>query len=106
MYDRFRNKVIFPIIDLRGNVIAFGGRKLPGEDGAKYINTNDTPVYKKSKNLYALNFAKNSKSDALILCEGYMDVIALHQAGFTNAIAALANEFTGEPRMLNTRNPK
>ena len=106
VYDRFRNKVMFPIIDLRGNVIAFGGRKLPGEDGAKYINTNDTPVYKKSKNLYALNFAKNAKSDALILCEGYMDVIALHQAGFTNAIAALGTSFTEDQAMLISRYAK
>ncbi|MGN0556845.1 MAG: DNA primase [Acutalibacteraceae bacterium] len=106
VYDRFRGKMMFPLIDLRGNVIAFGGRKFPGDEGGKYINTSDTPVYKKSRNLYALNFAKNSKSDSLILCEGYMDVIALHQAGFTNAVAALGTSFTEEMASLLARYAK
>lgn len=105
-YDRFRGKMMFPIIDLRGNVIAFGGRKFPGEEGGKYINTGDTPVYKKSKSIFALNFAKNDKSDALILCEGYMDVIALHQAGFENAVAALGTSFTEEQAGLLSRYAK
>lgn len=104
-YDRFRKRAMFPIIDLRGNVIAFGGRALPGEDnkGAKYINTSDTPVFKKSQNLYALNFAKNNCSKGIILAEGYMDVIALHQAGITNAVAALGTAFTDEHALLLSR---
>ena len=104
-YDRFRNRAMFPIIDLRGNVIAFGGRALPGEDkkGAKYINTSDTPVFKKSQNLYALNIAKSSCSKRIILAEGYMDVIALHQAGITNAVAALGTAFTEEHASLLSR---
>ncbi len=103
-YDRFRKRVMFPIIDLRGNVIAFGGRILPGDDSpAKYINTTDTPVYKKSHNVYALNLAKNSKLDGLILCEGYMDVIAMHQAGFDNAVAACGTAFTDEQAKLLSR---
>ena len=106
VYDRFRGKMMYPLIDLRGNVIAFGGRKFPGEEGGKYINTSDTPVYKKSRNLYALNFAKNAKSDSLILCEGYMDVIALHQAGITNAVAALGTAFTEEMASLLSRYAK
>ncbi len=106
VYDRFRNKIMFPIIDVRGNVIAFGGRKFPGEEGAKYINTSDTPVYKKSQNIYALNFAKNDASGTLILCEGYMDVIALHQAGFTNAVAALGTSFTEDQAHILTKYAK
>jgi len=104
-YDRFRKRAMFPIIDLRGNVIAFGGRALPGEDkkGAKYINTSDTPVFKKSQNLYALNFAKNNCSKGIILAEGYMDVIALHQAGITNTVAALGTAFTDEHALLLSR---
>lgn len=99
LYDQFRNRVMFPIIDIRGNVIAFGARKLEG-DGPKYLNSSDTPVYKKSRNLFALNFAKNSKSDTLILAEGYMDVIALHQAGFENAVATLGTALTPEQARL------
>ncbi len=92
--DRFHARVMFPIIDLRGNVIAFGGRILTDEK-PKYINTSDTPVYHKSTGLFAMNFAKNSKQ-SLILAEGYMDVIALHQAGFTGAIASLGTALTAE----------
>ncbi len=92
-YDNFRNKVIFPVIDLRGNVVAFGGRVMDNSK-PKYINTGDTPVYKKGKELFALNFAKNGNNGKLILCEGYMDVIALHKAGFTNAIAGLGTALT------------
>ena len=102
-YDRFRKKVIYPIYDLRGNVIAFGGRKFPGDDGAKYINSSDTPVFKKSKNLYGLNFAKNSGSETAILTEGYMDTIALHQVGFHNAVGALGTSFTAEQANLLSR---
>ena len=103
VYDRFRKKYMFPIIDLRGNVIAFGGRKHPEDEGGKYLNTNDTPVYKKSKNLFGMNFAKNSKSDKFILCEGYMDAIALHQAGFDFAVAACGTAFTEEQARLLSR---
>lgn len=95
-YDVFRDRVMFPIIDLRGNVIGFGGRKMTG-DGPKYYNSPDTPVFKKTKNLFALNFAKkNGKMPYLILCEGYMDVIAMHQAGFTQAVASLGTSLTSD----------
>lgn len=102
-YDRFRKKVIFPIFDLRGNVIAFGGRKFPEDEGAKYINSSDTPVFKKSKNLYGLNLAKNSGSETVLLTEGYMDTIALHQAGFNNAVGALGTSFTADQANLLSR---
>lgn len=92
-YDKFRNRVIFPIIDVKGNVVGFGGRVLD-DSKPKYLNSSDTPVFKKSMGLYALNFAKNSESKTLILCEGYMDVISMHQNGFTNAIAALGTSLT------------
>lgn len=106
-FDRFRKRVMFPIIDLRGNVVAFGGRKLPDDDSpAKYINTSDTPVYKKSHTVYAMNLAKNSKAANLILCEGYMDVIALHQAGLDNAVAACGTSFTDEQAKLLSRYTK
>ena len=95
-YDVFRDRVMFPIIDLRGNVIGFGGRKMTG-DGPKYYNSPDTPVFKKTKNLFALNFAKkNGKLPYLILCEGYMDVISMHQAGFTQAVASLGTSLTSD----------
>ena len=101
-YDNFRNRVMFPIIDLRGNVIAFGGRVMD-DSKPKYINTSDTLVYKKSNGVFALNFAKNANDNKLILVEGYMDVIALHQAGFTNAIACLGTAFTSEQANLLSR---
>lgn len=102
-FDVFRNRVMFPIIDLRGNIIAFGGRALDTEqDPRKYLNSSDTPVFKKSRNLFSLNFAKNIavKEKTLILCEGYMDVIAVHQAGFENAIATLGTAITPEQARL------
>ena len=95
LYDRYRGRVMFPIFDLRGNVVAFGGRILTDEK-PKYLNTSDTPVYHKSSGLIAMNFAKDSVSRQLILAEGYMDVIALHRAGFTNAIASLGTSLTEE----------
>ncbi len=101
-YDKFRNRIIFPIIDLRGNVIGFGGRAMD-DSSAKYINTSDTIIFKKSYHLFALNFAKNSKERVLILAEGYMDVIALHQAGFTNAVATLGTSLTKEQASLLSR---
>lgn len=104
LFDRFRRRVMYPIIDLRGNVIAFGGRILPDDSSsAKYINTSDTLVYKKTNNVFALNFAKSSKRTGLILCEGYMDVIAMHQAGFDNAVAACGTSFTDEQAKLLSR---
>ncbi|MDE7389619.1 MAG: DNA primase [Lachnospiraceae bacterium] len=102
IYDRFRNRVMFPIIDTRGNVIAFGGRIMTDEK-PKYLNTSDTVAFKKSNNLFALNRAKNSKSDKLILCEGYMDVIALHQAGFDFAVATLGTSLTSEQAVVIKR---
>lgn len=102
IYDRFSNRVMFPIIDLRGNVIAFGGRIMTDEK-PKYLNTSDTPVFKKSANLFSLNNAKNAGTRTLILCEGYMDVIAVNQAGFKNAVATLGTALTTEQAMLMKR---
>lgn len=102
IYDRFVNRVMFPIIDLRGNVIAFGGRIMTDEK-PKYLNTSDTPLFKKSENLFSLNNAKCSGTRTLILCEGYMDVIALNQAGFTNAVATLGTALTNEQAVLMKR---
>ena len=104
-YDNFRNRVMTPIIDVRGNVIAFGGRVLD-DSKPKYINTGDTLVYKKTNELFALNFAKDSKEDALILCEGYMDVSAMHQAGLTNAVAGCGTALTTEQVRLISRYAK
>lgn len=113
-YDYFRNRVIFPIIDMTGNVIAFGGRVMD-DSKPKYLNTSDTPVFKKSRNLFALNFARNAatgsggaandraRAGEMILCEGYMDVIALHQAGFTGAVATLGTAVTPEQARLLSR---
>ncbi len=108
VYDRFRKRVMFPIINIRGNIIAFSGRAMPGEDkqGGKYVNTSDTPVYKKSSNLFGMNFAKNVCSERVILAEGNMDVISLHQAGFTNAVAPLGTAFTMEQANLLARYTK
>lgn len=104
-FDTFRNRVMFPIIDVSGNVIAFGGRVMD-DSKPKYRNTMDTPVFKKSRNLFALNFAKQTCSESLILCEGYMDVIALHVAGFTNAVATLGTAITAEQARLMSRYTK
>ena len=101
-YDNFRGRVIVPIIDVRGNVVAFGGRVLD-DSKPKYVNTADTPVYKKSLGVFGLNFAKNSKEKTLILVEGYMDAISLHQAGFDNAIACLGTSLTNEMAHLLMR---
>lgn len=100
--DRFFARVMYPIIDLRGNVIAFGGRTL-GDFKPKYLNTSDTLVFHKSTGLFAMNFAKNNAKDGVILAEGYMDVIALHQAGFENAIATLGTALTTEQARLLAR---
>ncbi|MEG1849295.1 MAG: DNA primase, partial [Oscillospiraceae bacterium] len=98
-YDSFRGRVIFPIIDLRGAVIGFGGRIL-GDGQPKYLNSPDTMVFKKSRNLFALNVAKATKEPRLLLTEGYMDAIAVHQAGFDNAVATLGTALTQEQARL------
>lgn len=92
-YDYFRNRVMFPIIDPLGNIVAFGGRVLD-DSKPKYLNTSDTPAFRKSNHLFALNFARNCSSEQMILCEGYMDVIALHAAGFEFAVATLGTAIT------------
>ena len=104
-FDKFRDRIMFPIIDLRGNVIGFGGRIINDKNGelAKYLNSPETLVFKKKENLFAMNFAKNSKEDKLLIMEGYMDVISLHQKGFTNAVASLGTAFTAEQAQLIKR---
>ena len=102
-YDNFRNRMMFPIIDIRGNVVAFSGRRLNEEDRQKYVNTSDTPVYKKGNSIFGLNFAKKTSDKKLIIVEGQMDVIALHQAGFTNAVACLGTALTTEQANILSR---
>ena len=94
-FDYYRNRVIFPIIDTAGNIVAFGGRVMD-DSKPKYLNTSDTPAFKKSRHLFALNFAKKKCEEQMLLCEGYMDVIALHEAGFENAVATLGTAITSE----------
>ena len=102
IYDRFRNRVMFPIIDIRGEVIGFGGRVMD-DSTPKYLNSPDTPVYNKSRNVFALNIAKKSKAGRVILTEGYMDAISLHQAGFDSAVASLGTALTPEHAQLLSR---
>jgi len=104
-YDYFRGRVMFPIIDVAGNVIAFGGRVLD-DSLPKYLNSSDTPAFKKSRNLFALNYAKNNCSEYLILCEGYMDVIALHAAGFSSAVATLGTAITADQARIMAKYSK
>ena len=104
-YARFRNRVMFPIIDTSRNIIGFGGRVMD-DSKPKYLNSSDTPGFKKSRNLFALNYAKNNCSDSLILCEGYMDVIAMHAAGFENAVATLGTAITQEQARIIARYTK
>ncbi|MCM1487261.1 MAG: DNA primase [Firmicutes bacterium] len=99
-YDKFRHRVMFPIIDRRGNIIGFGGRTLEQDAPAKYLNSDETLVFHKRQNIFSLNFAKNTKEDFLILCEGYMDVISLNQAGFDSAVATLGTAITPEQARL------
>lgn len=100
MSDKFWNRVMFPIQDVNHRVIGFGGRVI-GEGEPKYLNSPETPVFDKSRNLYGLNFARTARQDNIILCEGYMDVIAMHQAGFTQAVASLGTAFTsGQANLL------
>ena len=95
LFDLYRNRVIFPIIDTSGNIVAFGGRVMDGSD-PKYLNSSDTAAFKKSRHLFALNYARKNAAEQMILCEGYMDVIALHAAGFENAVATLGTAITAE----------
>lgn len=101
-YDNFRNRVMVPIINVRGNIIGFGGRVMD-DTKPKYVNTSDTLLYHKTDEVFALNFAKDSGKDELILCEGYMDVIALHAAGFQNAVAGLGTALTDQQARLLSR---
>ena len=93
MYDKFWNRVIFPIMDVNNRVIGFGGRVM-GDGKPKYLNSPETKIFDKSRNLYGLNIARTTRKKYLILCEGYMDVISMHQAGFTNAVASLGTALT------------
>ncbi len=104
IFDRFRDRLMFPIIDVRGNVIGFGGRIIKNDpDAAKYLNSPETMIFNKRKNLFGLNLAKKSKQNYLILVEGNIDVVALHQYGFDNAIASLGTSLTEEQAALITR---
>lgn len=106
-YDRFRNRTMFPIIDISGKVVGFSGRRNPNEErGGKYVNTSDTSVYKKSKTLFGFNFAKSKCSERLLIVEGNMDVVSLHQAGFENTIGTLGTAFTSEQARLIARYTK
>lgn len=102
LYERFINRLMFPIIDKRKNVLGFGGRVLD-DSKPKYLNTSETPAFNKSRNLFALNFAKDSKTDYLLLVEGYMDVISLHQSGITSAVATLGTALTEEQARIIKR---
>lgn len=101
-YDKFWNRVMFPIMDVNSRVIGFGGRVM-GDGEPKYLNSPETFVFDKSRNLYGMNYARTSREKCLLVCEGYMDVIALHQAGFTNGVASLGTAFTSQHAMLLKR---
>lgn len=105
IYDKFRNRLMFPVIDVRGDVVAFGGRVLDHAE-PKYMNSSETPVYSKRRELYALNLAKKSKRSNIILCEGNIDVVTLHQAGFDNAVASMGTALTQEQTRLLSRYTK
>ena len=105
VHDIFRNRLMFPVIDVRGQVLAFSGRIL-GDGEPKYLNTRDTPVFSKSRNLFGLNLAKKSKSGYLLLAEGNIDVVSLHQAGFDSAVASLGTALTPEQARLMARYAK
>ncbi|MBC5752651.1 DNA primase [Roseburia sp. BX0805] len=104
-HDKFWNRAMFPIMDIHNKVIGFGGRVM-GDGEPKYLNSQETKIFDKSRNLYALNFARQSKRPYMLLCEGYMDVIALHQAGFDNAVASLGTSFTSGHASLLKRYTK
>ncbi len=101
-YDKFWNRVMFPIMDVNNRVIGFGGRVM-GDGEPKYLNSPETMIFDKSRNLYGLNYARTSREKYILACEGYMDVIAMHQAGFTNAVASLGTAFTQQHAMLLKR---
>ncbi len=101
-HDKFWNRVMFPIMDVNNRVIGFGGRVM-GDGTPKYLNSPETRLFDKSRNLYGLNYAKSSREKYLLICEGYMDVIAMHQAGFTNAVASLGTAFTSQHASLIKR---
>lgn len=101
-YDKFFNRVIFPIVDVNNRVIGFGGRVM-GDGQPKYLNSKETLLFDKSRNLYGLNFARSTRKPYMILCEGYLDVISMHQAGFTNAVASLGTAFTASHGLLLKR---
>ncbi|MDE5883636.1 MAG: DNA primase, partial [Oscillospiraceae bacterium] len=105
LYDNFRNRVTFPILNTAGNIIGFGGRVLD-DSKPKYLNTSETPVFDKSSNLFSLHFAQHVSSEMLILAEGYMDVIAMHQAGFENVVATLGTAITSQQARLIARYTK
>lgn len=105
LYDKFRNRLMFPVIDVRGDVVAFGGRVLDKAE-PKYMNSTETPVYSKRRELYGLNLAKKSKRPNIILCEGNIDVVMLHQAGFDNAVASMGTAMTQEQARLLSRYTK
>ena len=102
VYDKFWNRVMFPIMDANHRVIGFGGRVM-GDAKPKYLNSPETKIFDKSRNLYGLNFARSSRKGNLIICEGYMDVIALHQAGFSQAVASLGTALTTQQAILMKR---
>lgn len=104
-YDKFWNRVMFPIMDSNHKVIAFGGRVM-GDGGPKYLNSPETMIFDKSRNLFGLNFARTTRKSYFLICEGYMDVIALHQAGFQNAVASLGTAFTPQQARLLSRYTK
>ena len=101
-HDKFWNRVMFPIMDVNNRVIGFGGRVM-GDGAPKYLNSPETKLFDKSRNLYGLNYARSSRKKYMLICEGYMDVIAMHQAGFTNAVASLGTAFTSQHAMLIKR---
>ena len=105
LYDKFRNRLMFPVIDVRGDVVAFGGRVLDKSE-PKYMNTQETIVYSKRRNLYGINLAKKTKRPNIILCEGNIDVITLHQAGFDNAVASMGTALTTEQTRILSRYTK
>ena len=102
MYDKFWNRVMFPIMDVNNKVIGFGGRVM-GDAKPKYLNSPETVIFDKSRNLYGLNFARTAKKRYMLVCEGYMDVISMHQAGFTNAVASLGTALTSQHASLLKR---
>ncbi len=105
-YDYFRGRVMFPVINTSGEVVAFSGRDVTGTSKAKYLNSSDTPVFQKRRNLFALNFAKAHCAEQMILCEGNMDVVSMHAAGFENAVASLGTALTDEQARIMARYTK